>query len=84
MCKTGVNSFFFQNIRYLRKIFHLSRKEMAQILGVSAGTVGRMEREMPGVRVNGQMLCRLCDHFRLSADAVLRTRLEDSGIGSGF
>lgn len=67
---------FRENIRYLRRKHGLTRKEMAGILGVCPGTVGRMERGET-VRLHTGMLCRACDFFDISADAMLREMLEN-------
>ena len=61
---------FSQNIRHLRQVYTLTQREMAQILGISAGTLGRIERGGT-VRIHSGMLYRICDHFRLSVDAIL-------------
>ena len=66
---------FCQNLRYLRRHHGMTRKELAEVIGISPGKLARLEREEPGCRVNGEMLCRLCDYFDLSADLVLRERI---------
>ena len=60
-----------QNIRHLRKVHGLSRQDMAQIMGISAVTLGRIERQESGVRLYATALCRLCDHFCYSVDEIM-------------
>ena len=64
------------NIRYLRNKHNLSRKEMASIIGISVSTLHRLEAGETGVRMHCVMLNRMCDHFNVSADVMLRERLE--------
>ena len=76
MNREQVRRNFCRNVSYIRRIHKLTQKQMAEILGVSVSSVRKMEagREIP--RLSGQMLCRVCDAFDLSADAFLRTELE--------
>ena len=67
------------NICYLRRSHGLTRKEMAAVLEISTNTLRRIERGDQTVRMNCWKLRLLCDHFDLSADAVLHTRLDDNG-----
>ena len=69
---------FCYNICYMLKERQISKKEMAQILGISVDTLHRIERGIPTVRVHTGMLYRFCDYFQISADTVLRTRLGKS------
>ena len=65
------NENFRQNVIYLRKTHGLTQRQMAQILGIGIGTLGRLEAGKV-VRMNAGMLIRLCDYFDLSADNCLR------------
>ena len=60
-----------KNLRHLRKVYNLTQKEMAQILGISVGKLGRIERCEPGVKITADLLCRACDRFDRSADELL-------------
>lgn len=62
---------FCQNIRHLRKVHLLAQREMAQIIGVSVGTLGRIEHYDPSVRIHCHMLDRICNYFHISADSLL-------------
>ena len=70
-------SYFRENICYARKHFRMTRKEMAQVLGISVSKLRRIEQGDTNVRFHNLMLCRFCDHFNISADCVIRVRLED-------
>ena len=63
---------FCKNVAYIRQIKKLSQKQMAQILGVSLSTLRKIENQEPTVRINGRMICCVCDAFELSADGLLR------------
>lgn len=69
---------FCGNVAYLREHYGLTEKEIATVLGVSVRTFRGIEAGEPGHRVGTLMLCRLCDRFDLSIDAVLGTRLDMS------
>ena len=69
--------YFHKNIRYLRRTCHMTRKEMALVMGISVSTLGRIEKDGPMPRVNCQVLYRLCEHFGLSGDVLLYCSLED-------
>ena len=62
---------FCQNIRHLRKVHLLTQKEMARVIGISVGTLGRIEHCDPSIRIHCVMLHRICNHFQISADALL-------------
>ncbi len=67
---------FCSNVRYLHKAYHMSAMEMAQVLGVSVPKLRRIEKGDINVRINCDMLWRLCDYFHLSADTMIRVNLE--------
>lgn len=60
----------FCNICYLRKQHNLSQKQMAQILGVCVGSVCRIEKGDYSIKLNARHICRLCDYFSISVDAL--------------
>lgn len=62
---------FGQNLRHLRQVYGLTQREMAEILGVSVSTYGKIERCDPSVRTKSGHICRLCDHFQISPDEIL-------------
>ena len=63
--------YFKHNIRVLRRKYNLSQKEMAQIIGVSVGTLRRMERGDNNVRTHCGMVLRVCERFGISSDELL-------------
>lgn len=67
---TDYNTNFSHNIRDLRQIHKLTQVQMAEILGISISTLRRIE-ENAATRINSGMLCRVCDRFGLSVDAIL-------------
>ena len=73
---TKIQHNFCQNVRYMQSKYNLTQKEMAQILGVSISTLRKMEMEENKVRLNSDMLHRICDCFDLSADVFLNEQLE--------
>ena len=62
---------FCQNLRHLRKVHNLTQKEISEIIGVSVGTLSRIERCEENVRIHCVMLCRVCSHFQVSADEMV-------------
>lgn len=71
MNKENIRVNFCQNIHYLRKLHNMTQKKMSQILNISVKKLGRIEKCDPACRIYGDMLCRVCDHFDLSADEIL-------------
>lgn len=74
MCDFDEN--FRYNVRLIRQKSRLTKKKMAEILGISVQTLTRMERYDPSVRVHSGMVCRFCNYFEISSDVVLSTRLQ--------
>ena len=62
---------FCWNIRHLRRVHKLTQREMADILGISVGKLGKIERMEPGVKIHCGILCRACDYFGYTADELL-------------
>lgn len=69
------NEIFRRNVIYLRRAHGLTKGQMAEILGISIGTLSRLESG-ERVRLNAGMLVRFCDRFDLSADNCLLRELE--------
>ena len=78
MKDNGMLANFCWNIRHLRKVHNMTQKEMAEILGISAGMLGRIERMKPGVQIHCGILCRACAHFGYSADELLYENWKES------
>lgn len=70
MCDWRIN--FGQNLRHLRQVHGLTQKEMAEILGISVSTCGKIERCDSTVRIHSGRVHRVCDYFDISADDILR------------
>ena len=69
-------NYLHNNIRYIRNYYGLTQKEMSTIMGISKSTLRRIEQGNPSVRINGLILCKLCDHFHISTDAIILFDLE--------
>lgn len=67
--------FFCENIRYLRKIYGLSQKEMARRLNISVYMLRLIENGMLSPRLSYKVLYTIEDVFGLSPSAVLETLL---------
>lgn len=74
MCSWRLN--FCHNVAFMREKENMTKKEMAQILGISVDTLRKIEAGDPKVRTNAGMLCKFCNRFEISADAVLSTKLQ--------
>lgn len=72
--KTDDLKFFKQNIKILRKLKGWSQRELAELLGVTTGSVSNYETGIsyPGLRD----FVQLCSLFDVSADAMLADRPE--------
>ena len=68
--------YVYKNIKYIRKFYALSQQEMSDIMGFSQSTLRRIEQGNSSVRINGKTLCKLCDYFHMSTDAVILLDLE--------
>ena len=73
---------FCRNVVYLRHLHKLTRREMAQILGISVETLGKIERQALPFRITVAMLCSLCHHFGLSMDTVMKCDLFEQSLHS--
>ncbi len=68
--------YIYKNIKYIRKFYGLSPKEMSDIMGISQSTLRRIEQGNSSVRIYGKTLCLFCDHFHMSTDVVILFDLE--------
>ena len=78
MDKVKLQKRIFRNIRYLRKQHNLSQKQMAQIMRLCVGGIRKIEKGDHSVRIHIGHIYRLCDHFSISADALVYTDFEQS------
>ena len=62
---------FGQNMRHLRQVHGLTQRQMAQIIGVSVTTYGKMEQCDPKVRIHIGKVKRICDHFHIDIEEIL-------------
>ena len=66
---------FGENLKYLRGVHGLTQVEMAKIVGVCVHTYRKMEHGDPSARVQAGRVRRICNHFGISMDDILDTRL---------
>lgn len=71
------SQFFCSNIRFLRKKYHLSKKSMAMLVGISLRSLGLIESGIMPDRVTADALIRLHRVFDLSVDALIWSLLEE-------
>lgn len=74
MCDWNIR--FFKNLCCLRLVYGLTKKEIAEILGVSVSTYRKIERCQDSVRLHCGMIGRVCKHFKISADDLLMKNLQ--------
>ncbi len=67
---------FCFNVHHLRIYHNLTQKQMADIIGISVGTLRKLEASSLQVRINCNMLYRICEHFQISADVILFEALD--------
>ncbi len=56
---------FCQNIKYLRKIHHLSKKKMAQLLGISVDSLTKLEHDIMPPMLSCEILFHILDNFSI-------------------
>ena len=66
---------FGENLKYLRKVHGLTQVKMAKIVAVCVATYRKMEKGDPSARVHSGRIHRICDHFGITANEILDTRL---------
>ncbi|HRQ29119.1 MAG TPA: helix-turn-helix domain-containing protein [Saprospiraceae bacterium] len=62
-----------ENIRYLRKKFHVSQQELADAVSVARNTIGDYERGKTEPTIQG--LIRIADYFKISVDELLKVKI---------
>ena len=72
---------FGENLKHLRKVHGLTQVEMAEIVAVHVSTYRKMENGDPSARIHAGRVCRICNHFGISMDSILDTRLEEEKMG---
>ena len=66
---------FAHNIRWLRKKYGLSKKKMAELLGIGLWSLNRLERGEIPPRMTIDILFAVQKHFGISPSAQLEKRL---------
>jgi len=68
---------FMQNLINIRRYYGISKKRMAQLLGISLPSLNQLETlSLPG-RLSVEVLVRMCRQFRLAPDALFEGILAD-------
>ena len=67
---------FGRNVQYLRTQYFLSQRAMAPLLRISITTLRKIEKSQTCKRADTHLLCRLCEIFSISADAIMCTDLQ--------
>ena len=68
---------FTHNIRWLRKKHGLSKRKMAELLGIGLWSLNRLERGQIPPRMTIEILFAVQKHFGISPAAQLESRLGD-------
>ena len=58
---------FMRNIAWLRKRYGISKKKMAELLGVGVGTVNKLERGEFPPRLSVSVMYNIWRHFHIGA-----------------
>lgn len=56
---------FCRNVKYLRKAYALSQKDMAQICGISVSALRKIEREILPPRLSVEPIMNLSTNFKI-------------------
>lgn len=56
---------FLENIVYLRKYHNLSKKKMAQILGIGIGSYNKIEQGELPERLNVDVIFNITEYFKI-------------------
>lgn len=70
-----MEEFISKNITYLRQSNGLTKKEMAQIVGISVSTLNKIEKGISIYCMRSGRIHRVCDYFGITADSFLLTDL---------
>lgn len=62
-----------ENIRYLRKKYHVSQQDLADAVSVARNTLGDYERGKTEPTIQG--LIRIADYFKISVDELLKVKI---------
>ena len=65
---------FCENVKALRMEHQLSKRKMAQIMGVGILTLNQLEQGILPQRLKASVLLRLADHFDCSTDELFFQR----------
>ena len=66
---------FGRNINYLRKKYHLSRRALAALVGISIRLLNRIEQAEPELRLHHDALIRFRDIFSIPLEDLIHANL---------
>ena len=75
---------FSRNIKLLRKNHGYTKKEMAQILGVSVYTLNKLEDACYPPRLKSSVLINIKTHFGISAQALFESKINTTHYKTPF
>ena len=77
MEKSHAFSKLCHNIRYLRVSNHMTKKEMAECMGICVSSLNRIEQGLYSRTMNSNSLSRLCDRFGVPVDVLLYEEMQE-------
>ncbi len=80
MKATGEMEIFLKNVTWIRRHYGLSKKRMAELLGIGIASLNKIENgEMPQ-RLGVEIVFRICDKFGLSPEEQFSQKLCEQKI----
>ena len=68
---------FTHNVAWLRKHHGLTKKEMAQMLGIGVSSLTKLENGIVPQRMTTEVLNQLCTHFHVDLSDLFAIRLDE-------
>ena len=68
---------FCKNVTYLREKKQLTKKQMANIMGVNVNTLNSIENGVVPSKLSSRVLINLYNHFHISLDTFFNKDLEN-------
>ena len=73
--KGGIIMVYIDNIKYLRKLWKYSQKDMAELLNTTQQQYSKYENKQQELPI--RHLVTICNHFNVSADWILELEIEE-------
>ena len=68
---------FYHNLLCLRLAFGMSQAQMAEVLGISVGTLRKIERGIRTPKTSAVILWKASNAFRISTDVLLKVDFQE-------